>query len=623
LRSRATPQPGAADRASLAGKYFRTKPPGDRGHCTHLSFVSPWLIHECATRRQSGIIRVNEIREGWREMAETEIGFAQLGLASILKQNQLIVPPNQREYSWTVKEVRTLLQDFAKAISGGGGSYFLGTIVTIPRVGGALEVVDGQQRLATTAIMLSAIRDYLRSRDDMIAQSIDSEFLTVIDRTSRARVPRLHLNLDDNDYFRARLTGSQPVPAATKASHNLLDAAFTEAQHQVLRIVAGFDEKDHGDTLNQWITFMELRALAVLLRVPNDADAYRMFETLNDRGLRTSQSDLVKNYLFGRSGDRMGEVQQKWAFMRGALETIEEDDITITFLRHALTAIHGFVRETQVYETVQNIAKAPQPVVTFASQLETLANSYVAIHNADHEKWNKYSDATRKAVAVLNLFDIKPLRPLILAAAQKLPDKEAERALQFCVSLSVRLMIASSTRTGTVEEGLAAAAHNIFVGKITTAADLKNELKALTPTDGPFAAAFEIATVSNRKLARYYLRSMELAKNNEDEPWHIPNDDPSMINLEHVLPERPEGNWPQFTDEQVKLYYKRIGNLCLMRASDNSAAKSAGFKTKKPIFAKSPYTLTNQIAAATDWTTAEITDRQKTLAGIAVKTWPL
>jgi hypothetical protein len=556
-------------------------------------------------------------------MAETEIGFGQFGLASILKQNQLVVPPNQREYSWTVKEVRTLFQDFAKAISEGDGSYFLGTIVTIPRTGGALEVVDGQQRLATTAIMLSAIRDYLQSRDAMIAESIDSEFLTVIDRVSRARIPRLRLNLDDNDYFRARLTGTQSVPAATKPSHVLLDAAFTEAQEQVIRIVAGFDERDHGDTLNRWINFMEARALAVLLRVPNDADAYRMFETLNDRGLRTSQSDLVKNYLFGRSGDRIGEVQQKWAFMRGALETIEEDDITITFLRHSLTVIHGFVRETQVYDMVQNIAKAPQPVVTFAGQLESLANGYVAIHNAEHEKWNKYSDATRKAIEVLNLFDIKPLRPLMLAIAQKLPDKEVEKAFRFCVSLSVRLMIASSTRTGTVEEGLAAAAHNIFVGKIATAANLKNDLKTLIPTDGPFVAAFEIATLSNRKLARYYLRSMELAAESEAEPWHIPNDDRSMINLEHVLPEKPEGNWPKFTDEQVKLNYKRIGNLCLMRASDNSAARSAGFSTKKPIFANSPYVLTKQIAEVSDWTTTEIIERQKTLASIAVKTWPI
>jgi hypothetical protein len=252
-----------------------------------------------------------------------------------------------------------------------------------------------------------------------------------------------------------------------------------------------------------------------------------------------------------------------------------------------------------------------------------LANGYVAIHNAEHEKWNKYSDATRKAIEVLNLFDIAPLRPLMLAIAQKFPDKEAEKAFRFCVSLSVRLMIASSTRTGSVEEGLAAAGHNIFVDKITTAAHLKSELKALSPTDEPFVAAFEAATLSNRKLARYYLRSMELAAKNEAEPWHIPNDDRSMINLEHVLPEKPEGNWPKFTDEQVKLYYKRIGNLCLMRASDNSAAKSADFKTKKPIFAKSPYVLTKQIADPTDWTTAEIIERQKTLANIAVKTWPI
>jgi hypothetical protein len=348
-----------------------------------------------------------------------------------------------------------------------------------------------------------------------------------------------------------------------------------------------------------------------------------MFETLNERGLRTSQSDLVKNYLFGRAADRLPEVQQKWALMRGALETIEDEDITIAFLRHALTIIDGFVRETHVYDVVQKIAKAPQPAVTFAGQLETLANTYVAVHNAEHEKWNKYSDSTRRAVDVLNLFDIKPSRPLMLAIAQKLPDKEAERAFRFCVSLSVRLMIASSTRTGTVEEGLAVAAHKVFEGEISTTDELKRELAGLTPSDNTFATAFEVATVSNRKLARYYLRSMELSAKNEAEPWHIPNDDRSMINLEHVLPEKPEGNWPQFNDDQVRLYYKRIGNLCLMRASENSTMRSESFAVKKPIFEASPYVLTKQIAEATDWTTVEITERQKTLAGIAVKTWPI
>ena len=211
----------------------------------------------------------------------------------------------------------------------------------------------------------------------------------------------------------------------------------------------------------------------------------------------------------------------------------------------------------------------------------------------------------------------------MLAIAQQMPEREAEKTFQFCVSLAVRLMIASSTRTGSVEEGIASAAHQIFTGAIATAPDLKTALKSLVPANGAFSIAFETATVSNRKLARYYLRSLEMAAKNKSEPWHIPNDDRSTINLEHVLPETPSGNWPQFSDDQAKLYYKRIGNLALMRASDNSDLKSAGFATKKPTFAKSPYVLTKQIADVDDWTADEIVVRQKTLATYAVKAWPI
>jgi uncharacterized protein DUF1524 len=368
---------------------------------------------------------------------------------------------------------------------------------------------------------------------------------------------------------------------------------------------------------------MESRALTVLLRVPNDADAYRMFETLNDRGLKTSQSDLVKNYLFGRSGERLLEVQQKWAFMRGSLETVEEDDITITFLRHALTVIYGFTRESLVYETVQEHAKGSQPVVTFMNRIESLAGTYVAIFNAEHEKWNSTSDSTRRALEVLNLFNIQPMRPLMLATAYVMGAKDLERAFQYYVSLCVRLMLASSTRTGSVEEGLAGAAHEIYKGQITTTKELKSYLAGITPTNERFKNAFESATVSNGKLARYYLRSLEMAAKKEREPWHIPNDDRSVINLEHVLPEKPEGNWPQFSVEEVKIYYRRIGNLVLLRARDNSTLKSAEFAEKKSIFKNSPYELTKQISACDNWRADDIIARQKTLAELAVRAWPI
>lgn len=384
--------------------------------------------------------------------------------------------------------------------------------------------------------------------------------------------------------------------------------------------MSSLDEKDHGDVLNRWIDFLEYRAVAVVLEAPSEADAYRMFETLNDRGLRTSQADLVKNYLFGRAADRLAEVQHRWSAMRGALETIEDDDLTIQFLRHALTAMNGTVRKHEVYETVRHLARGPQAVVDLTGELAAMAATYVAIYNGDHEKWNA-SRATRKAVEELNLFDVKPMRPLMLAVAEKLEEKEVGEAMRLCVSVGVRLMIVGLTRTGRVEAGFGEAARKTYTGELATGTALRDALKRLTPSVTEFRQSFEVARVSNRKLARYYLRSMELKATDEKQPWHLPNDDADAVNLEHVLPEKPEGNWPQFSEEDCSLYRNRIGNLCLMRARDNSTVRSAPFADKKAVYAESPYRLTRDIAGARDWTKSAIDGRQRKLAPLAVKTW--
>ncbi len=557
--------------------------------------------------------------------AQDQIAFEQLGLGSVLKQSRLFVPPNQREYAWTDREVTQLLQDFAKAINDGEPGYFLGTVVTIPRPDGSLEVVDGQQRLATTAILLAAIRDYLVGRDDILVEALNNEFLTGIDRAKRSRIPKLQLNVDDNEYFQwiiARNEGEQP-PAPVKDSHTLLDNASKFCRGFVRKIVATIDPTIHGDHLNDWVSFVERRAIVVLLRVPNDANAYKMFETLNDRGLRTSQADLIKNYLFGRSGERIREVQSRWSYMRGTLESLEEENITVDFLRHALIAIRGYTRESEVYDAVQENAKSEHAAIGFASQLESLATSYVATFNPEHEKWNSYPESCRRSIEVLNLLNIRPMRPVLLAVSANFSAAETASTFQFCVSLGVRLLIASSTRSGSVELPLAAAANTVFAGAITSTKELKARLNGVTPTDEEFRTAFETARVSKAQLARYYLRSLEMAARNEPEPWFLPTQDPSVINLEHVLPKKPEGNWPLFTDDEAGMYVNRLGNQALLQASTNSNLKSVGIVDKKPVFLASEYILTSQIGNCADWSPVEIAERQKGLAILAPTAWPI
>jgi hypothetical protein len=554
----------------------------------------------------------------------SQIGFHQIGLGGVLRQYMLGVPPNQREYSWTDKEVTTLLQDFAKAISDQEPEYFLGTIVSIPRPPDLLEVVDGQQRLATTAILLAQIRNYLSTREPLIAESIDNGFLTDIDRDRRERVSKLRLNVDDNEFFRAMIASkeSTELPEATRESHRLMADAFAICGRQIKNIVSGFDAKHHGDVLNTWLRFVEHNAQVILLKVPSDVNAYKMFETLNDRGLRTSQSDLVKNYLFGQSAARLPEAQQKWALMRGALETLDEEDITVTFLRHALIATRGYLREGAVYEEVQNLAKGPQKSVAFLSTLESLAGSYVAIFNPEHEKWNSYPDTMRRAIRTLSLLNIKPMRPLMLAIASRFAPKEAAESFRALIAWGVRFLVAGTTRSGSVETPMAAAAKKVSKEEITTAKALRKELVDIVPTDEQFRQLFEIATVSKASLARYYLRSLEMTAKNEAAPWFVPNDDQQAINLEHVLPTHSEGNWPRF-DGVGRTYCNRLGNQALLLAKHNCDLRSADFATKKAAYKATPYELTRQIAGVVEWTPETVVARQKKLAELAVQTWPL
>ncbi len=558
--------------------------------------------------------------------SERQIGFEQLGIASVLSRNNLSVPLNQREYSWTDREVNDLFHDLNKAISENAPEYFLGSIVAIPTKPGALEIVDGQQRLATTVILLAAIRDVLAGRkaDELIVESIEGSFLTTIDTQLRERIPRIRLNVTDAAFFENRVLRHDTKMQATAISHKLIDEAIEFARKHVATILRGFSDKDYGDVLNRWVEFLKHRAVVILLKVPSDVNAYKMFETLNDRGLRTSQSDLVKNYLFGQCGDRLSEAQQKWASMKVLLESIGEDeDITINFLRQILISMYGHLREPDVYEVVQRNAKGVTSSLQFMTKLETGAGDYVALLNPEHEKWNRYPSSTRRAIQTLVLLKMRPIRPLLLSIIRGFDEKDTDHTLKLLLNLSVRFLIVGGARSGSVEQTLAATAKEISDGNITKLSELLQFIDKIVPKDPRFTEEFKVATVSQAYLARYYLRSLEMAVKNERDPCFIPNDDQQVINLEHVLPEKPGENWPLFTPEMAAAFYKRLGNVALLQAKANCDLRSSSFVEKRVVYAESPYELTSQIAAIKDWTSQSIAQRQAQMAELAVKTWPM
>lgn len=556
------------------------------------------------------------------------IGFEHVGIGTALSHNRLAVPVNQRDYSWEDKHVLALFQDLSKAIDANKTAYFLGTIVlTSAKKEGGLEVADGQQRLATTTILLAAMRDYLFERkDEILFNSVESDFLFTTVRQTRRISPRLTLNANDHTFFEKRILARPDSKdrkvLPKKESHDRIQRAAELAAGHVKHIVSPHAEKNRIDALNRWITFVEEAAQVILLRVPDDMNAYVMFETLNDRGLRTSQADLLKNYLFSQADERLAVAQQKWSGTVGCVESLGIDDVLITYLRHLTISLHGHTVEREVYEKIRDKTTGEGPALSFLEEMETGANDYVAILTPNHTKWNQYHANIRKSIQALAELRPTPLRPLMLSVARKFSASEADQAFRMFVRWTVRFLISGGMRSGATEEAYADASQKITAGQITTAKALLQAMKDNLPTDREFEAAFSNARVSQNYLARYYLRALELKRKGVDDPEWIPNDD-VVINLEHVLPENPDHNWPHIDAESAGAYYKRIGNLVLLQAAKNSLIGNSSFAKKKLVLQASAYELTKEAGQQKKWGIKEINERQQRLAKLAVETWPL
>ena len=556
-----------------------------------------------------------------------QIEFDLLGIGTVLKRNRLAVPLNQREYSWEDRNVEELFQDLAGAISSGKQAYFLGAIVLTTGTEGKLEIADGQQRLATITILLGAIRDYFYLKEDTDMVSDLEAFLHTFVRDTREFSPSLSLNVMDNEFFVRRVLNrpddeSRLCVSPTQPSHELLEEAAEIAKVHIEKILSPHSEQNRDNYLIRWLSFIENSAQVITLQVPDDMNAYLMFETLNDRGLGVSQSDLVKNYLFSQAASRVAEAQDRWSSMNGALDILDDDDATITFLRHLLISIYGHVREREVLERVRGNIYSPSLAIDFLGTLSSAASDYVALQTPANMRWSGSGLRIRQFISNLLLLRVTPLRPLMLAVLRRFEHNEMEVAFQRFVSWSVRWLVAGGARSGTVETAIGVAAQRVTAKEIETADALTDALKHVLPNDSRFQLAFRSLSVTNHRLARYYLRTLEIVYRDEDEPELVPNED-TVITLEHVLPQNPEENWPDIESAIHSTYFKRLGNMALLTATINSDIGNDSFEDKKDVFNESEYELTKEIATEHVWGPAEIEDRQERFSKIAVKAWPL
>lgn len=564
---------------------------------------------------------------------ENEPKFVLDGIGHLLKDRLFRVPPHQRSYKWDAEEhVRQLFRDVQDAMNG-SESYFLGMIVL--KSGATkrdrVEIIDGQQRLATVSIFLAAVRDHFltekTAEGNDRAQEIQRIYLADRDLRTLESDPRLYLNTEDKDFFSDHIIKGVQIPEFTRRSkhppsHKRIAEALAQARAQVEAIASAGSPDKSGERLLNWVEYFVDMARVVAIFVPEEQNAYTLFETLNDRGLELTKADLIKNHLFGRCGKRLDEVRQLWTEMTTNLESAGGEEGTVDFIRHYWSSQHQHVRTKGLYLAVKTKTQAAKSAYDTSVSLRDNSRLYAALINPDAKFWKDYSDATQMHVRTLLEVGVSVLRPLALSVLGMFEEKEAATAFQLFVNWSVRFLIAGGHRSEAVEVGFSKTAIEIANSRIKTAPQMSKALVALVPGDDDFQNAFAIATVSKSVLARYYLRAIEDRMASAPHPEWITQPDSSKVNLEHVLPLNPSPGWA-ITKEEAEPLHNRIGNLALLPSSVNVDIGNKDFDEKKKAFANCGYGFTAWIAGQPKWGEAEISARQSLLAKEAVETWPL
>ena len=554
-----------------------------------------------------------------------------LGNILITKRN-LRVPINQRSYAWKREHIEDLYRDLDGAISNGHEEYFLGAVIVVVSKGSdSIDVYDGQQRLATSMILIGAIRDFFyHTNGKDTANTIARDSLRSPERKTNAPRPHFTLSGEDNLFFTNRILrhpdeteriASKPDPQ--KESHGRIETAAKIAAEHVLTITKDLTPADKVKLLHRWLDFMEKGTRVIWVEVEDQPTAYRIFETMNDRGLKLSAADLIKNYLYSLAGKRQSEVVQKWQSMTAILESLgKEDGDLVDYIRYFWVTTHGKTRSNELFDALKKEVNSEATVASWVDSLESRANDYAALLTPSHQAWNGYHQEVRATIETLRFLAASQLRPLLLAAYQRFGRRDIEKLLTLSVNWSVRCLL-SDVSSNTLEDNYSKIAKKITDGSIKNVKELSKELVAIVPSDERFESAVSMASVQTASLARYYLRRVQMEADDSVDPQYVPNDG-KPVTLEHVLPQHPGKGWEHISPEELKANYNRLGNQALLAGSVNSKLNNVAFDTKRPALAASPFSLTKDIASIkTNWGISDIAERQRRIASYAVKAWPL
>jgi|CXWL01.1.fsa_nt_gi hypothetical protein len=528
--------------------------------------------------------------------------------------SQYVIPVFQRNYRWETPQWAKLWDSLTEIQNPDKrGNHFMGFLVFVPGLPQpgqhtTFHLIDGQQRLTTSSILLVAIRNVARQMSQQDLADEIHQYYLVHPLKKGEQHYRLLPKERDHDSYLSLVTGEgQPTGRIADA------LAYFEEQLSNFVVDAPGQLRVVFDTACQRFEFM-----CATLEAEN---AYNIFKSLNSTGVPLGASDLIRNFVFMHVApddqdefDHIlwGPLEDRFARADG---TLDEERFS-RFFRDYLMSGGRYVPPKDTFTSFESRYEATGfAPKALAGALTASVRFYAIISGQEEDD----SEPVTHALAGLNVLDSSTTYPLLLA----LFDKRATGAID-----STQLAQCTEMLRGFILRRFVCNESSRGYGQMFVRALAKDEgdpIKTLEtylldrgwPDDHTFETSFVEFPLYQRGYTREVLETLERARGHK-EPADL-----QAAQVEHVMPQTLNPAWVEALGgdaEQIHTdWLHRPGNLTL--SAYNQELWNHPFKVKRERYAQSNIVLTRELANYEHWTDGKIRERGRQLAQEAARIW--
>ncbi|MFA4941324.1 MAG: DUF262 domain-containing HNH endonuclease family protein [Patescibacteria group bacterium] len=507
---------------------------------------------------------------------------------------KLKIPEFQRNYVWKNDNII----EFFNSIEDNEPGYYSGSIVIVANEDGSSgrdKIVDGQQRLVTLSFISKAIYDSVSNdemKEDIKKILFQGQNLKII--FQREGLQSIYEKVIRGEVFDEK--------TLNKSQKKLL-TGFNIIKKEISEI----------DDLESFFNKLELLEF-VVIKCPDDNDAYQLFEGLNSTGLSLSAIELTKNSILGfvkkEDQTKLVEINQKWEAMEKSFE-MENPVFFSKFIRHHWFFEGGYVSNSRLFKEIKEKKIINMTTVgKYINELVEDSRVYLnfRLSNLNKRDFNEHMDdrVYQKIPIIINHFGLLKLDQIysVLFALYK-QGKFTERyflrdsyfnhieglwAFIFLVNHSKISPSSFERKFASLCKDIGELQYSEFKIRMKDFfKDLHNIVLSVDKKD--FSKKMSESLNNNESgsgLIRYLLREYLLSTGGGEDPDQT---------TEHIIPKSNFSNWSNINNpDAVKGFVEKLGNLTLLNKTLNESIEDKAFAYKNENgYAKSSFVLNNKL----------------------------